>query len=149
MYEHYLAHHGVPGMKWGVRKDRVKSSGSSRKSARAENKAIKKDRKQASKNRKKLSDAELKQRITRLENERKLKTLTDQDLKPGRTATKKFLSEQGGRLAKGLAGVAVSAATGAAAYYVKNKLSSKAPDYAGGSWKDLAAYVAPNPHKKK
>lgn len=133
MYENYLYHHGVKGMKWGVRKDRVRTGkSSSRKSARSEERSIKKDRKQASKNRKKLSDAELNQRINRLEKERKLKTLTDQELKPGRTATKKFLKEQGSRIAGTVIG---GAAAGAAAYYVKKKLGGA--DYKQGGWEDF------------
>lgn len=130
----YLYHHGVKGMKWGVRKDRVKSARSARKSARAEKQALKKDRKQASKNRTKLSDQELNQRINRLEKERRLKTLTEQELSPGRSATKKFLKEQGRNIAASVIG---GAAAGAATYYVKKKLSGGS-DYAKGGWEDFA-----------
>ena len=162
MYEDYLYHHGVKGMKWGVRRNRISGIRSSQDKSykpklggikgspkqksykpkfggvksenphRKKNREIKQDRKQASKNRKNLSDAELNQRINRLEKERKLKTLTDQELKPGRTATKKFLKEQGSRLAGTIIG---GAAAGAAAYYVKKKLGGS--DYKSGGWEDF------------
>lgn len=136
-------------MKWGRRKDKRSSSSSAKKQTRKENRSIKNDRKKASKNRRKLSDQELNDRVKRLEQEKKLKDLTNNDLKPGRTAVKKFLKTNGGKLASGLAGVGISAATGAAAYYLKNKISSKSPNYSGGDWKEFANFVAPNPHRKK
>lgn len=65
--DRFLAHYGVPGMKWGVRRKRSKSARST-----------------ASK----LSDTELKKRVTRLEMEKKYVTLTTQKSQ-GDTSTMK------------------------------------------------------------
>lgn len=129
----YLIHYGVLGMKWGQRKSRIKSAVKSRVKERSQNKAIKRDRKQASKRRKTMSDAELSQRINRLEKERRLKTLTEQEISPGRSATKKFLKEQGGKMAGTIIG---GAAAGAATYYVKKTLSGNA-NYSGKNWENF------------
>lgn len=148
----YLIHYGVKGMKWGVRRHKDKTTNnkrSSRKAKREENRKVRTDRKKASRNRRKLSDKELNDRIKRLENEKKLKKLTEEDLNPGRTAVKNFMKTNGKQLASGLARVGVSAATGFAAFYLKNKISSKQPDYEGGTWTEFAKYVAPNPNAKK
>ncbi len=152
MDENYLIHYGVKGMKWGVRRRKNKTSNgrrSSKKYKREETRKVRTDRKKASRNRRNLSDKELNDRIRRLENEKKLKKLTDEDLKPGRTAVKNFMKANGKRLASGLAGVGISAATGFAAFYLKNKISSKSPNFKGGDWQEFAKYVAPNPNAKK
>ena len=72
-----ISHHGIPGMKWGVRRTKAQLA-----SAKAAKKTAKKDKKAGTsqgKLRKKaqsMSDDELKDRIKRLELEKKYVTLT-------------------------------------------------------------------------
>ena len=85
-----LKHHGVKGMKWGVRKDRKASKNSI---------DTKKDRKKTSRNVKQLSDKELITYINRLQNEKKLKSLVKEDISPGKKFVKDLLVTEGKRQA--------------------------------------------------
>lgn len=86
-YRNYLAHYGVLGMKWGVRKKRVKQSiNHHRKESR-----IKKERKNAYKRRRTMSDEELRNRINRLQMEKQYAQLSQEDLNPGRMEAKKAM----------------------------------------------------------
>lgn len=85
-----LKHHGVKGMKWGVRKDRKASKN------RID---TKKDRKKTSRNVKQLSDKELITYINRLQNEKKLKSLVKEDISPGKKFVKDLLVTEGKRQA--------------------------------------------------
>jgi|694.fasta_scaffold01451_12 hypothetical protein len=114
-----IEHAGVKGMKWGVRKQRTK------KQTREINK-----RKAAVSNRRTLSDNDLKNFISRLENEKKLKQLIEADLSPGKAVTKKLLSEGGQKVLK-------TVATGAAIYGVKVALTRQFDA------KEAASYLAP------
>lgn len=67
VYEKYLFHEGVKGMRWGHRKDRYANKNSSQKPASSSWK---------SKDAKTLSDDELKSRLTRLKREKEYKQLT-------------------------------------------------------------------------
>lgn len=110
----FLEHHGVKGMKWGVirstaqravirGKEKVKESKEKHDEKKSEKAASQKaktlstdegqrsDRVSAKKSRRTLSDTEIQSRITRLEKEKRLKDLTDEDLAPGKTATKKII----------------------------------------------------------
>lgn len=114
----FLEHYGKKGMKWGVRKDR--SSGGSRKSSKrskADQKIIN-QRNNLRKNRKKISDDDLKSYIERLQNEKKLKDLIDEDLEYGKTVTRRILGDAGQKVAK-------TAVTGAGIYAVKVVVSKK------------------------
>jgi hypothetical protein len=84
--ETFLQHYGVKGMRWGVRKNSSTSSANS---------AVKKDRKEISAKRRLISDADLDKYVSRLEKEKKLKTLIEDDLSPGKRAVKMLMSDVG------------------------------------------------------
>lgn len=129
-YPDYMYHHGVKGMKWGVRKSRVKPSRS--KKRETSDRSIRKDRLKASKSRRKLSDSELDARIKRLEKEKKLRTLTEEEINPGRTMVKNQLKKVGA------AAVAGGAVVGAR-YVMTGKINVQ----------EAANFIFPNPNKKK
>lgn len=134
-----LAHYGVKGMKWGIRRDRRKTGSSKRKKkAKIRNKrAIEKQKRRIQrKGAREMSDAELKKRIERLELEKKYKDLSERDTDPGKTIIKKILSDSGQTVAK-------NATSGAMAYAMKVALSGEF------NRKELAKYLAPNPNEKK
>lgn len=107
----FLSHHGVKGMRWGVRR---KSGGSGGSSSRTTFK----------KSPKKLSDVELNKRIKRMETEKKYNQLNKKDLSEGRKFAKEILTDSGKRVAK-------TVATGAALVAIKAALTSKfGPDVA-------------------
>lgn len=125
--DQFLYHHGVKGMKWGVRKDKVKSSVSKRRTQNKQLRSIKKKRRQADRLRSTLSNKELDTRIKRLEKEERLHTLTKNNVNTGRTETAKLLKKVGTTVATtALVGVA-SYALGASG----NKIGGKFPKIAG------------------
>ena len=126
----FIEHYGVLGMKWGVRnaesqaranrekrakkarkveqrnlKTKRKAAKASRKAQRGINrervKTINEERLEANRNRALLSDAELNRRIARLQKERQLNQLTQEELQPGRTAVKRALTNAGTETLKG------------------------------------------------
>lgn len=107
----YLVHYGVLGMKWGVRKDRVKKSLQKKRATRKQIKSIKKSRKQAMKNRFLLSESDLNRRINRLERESRLKQLTEADYSSGRKYAKKTLEKVGNKTTDALIKVGTDAVT--------------------------------------
>ena len=76
-----LAHHGVKGMKWGVRKDESHSGS--------------KFRRDVIKGRGTMSDEQLRKAINRLQMEKRLKDLASEDLGVGRKAVGSFLGKVG------------------------------------------------------
>lgn len=92
-----LYHHGIKGMKWGVRRyqnpDGTLTEAGKKRSEREARKAVKKDREWANKNRSLLSDEELNARINRLQREKQLRELTASEINPGRNAAKKILDK--------------------------------------------------------
>lgn len=119
-----IEHHGVKGMKWGVRrsqasldsaagrkptkKKKVQSTRATRKAEKAKQKtaaarakakdtSTKSGRKTASANRRQLTDNDISNLVKRLESEKKLKTLIDQDVSPGRSFAKTVMGDAGKR----------------------------------------------------
>lgn len=158
----FLKHYGIMGMKWGVRryqnpdgtltaegrrrkgksKTSLKSTSSKKESTGKKEPSDKKKNKDAekkhnldSKNRKILSDKELTDKITRLENEKKLKNLVGEEVNPGKTWVKKVMSNSGTRAANTIV-------SGAMIYFVKVALEKKFDA------KTAAQYMAPKPGKK-
>lgn len=88
MYDDYLCHYGVLGMKWGVRRNRSKSSGSSRKK-RDRTEGWSEDAKSAASLRKKkvnqMSNAELRKLNERKQLENQYRQLNPSTVKKGMT----------------------------------------------------------------
>lgn len=115
----FLVHYGKKGMRWGVRNKRTIKR-RSRKETR-----VRKARQQMLDRRRQISDNDLKTFVERLNNEKKLKTLINEDLKPGRTVTKKILSTTGQKI---ITTAAAGAAVVAVQYAVQRKLTPKFDD---------------------
>ena len=110
-----LRHYGVLGMKWGVRKDRLKASmgrakeQKERKKAREEREKLREEsrkerqaqkrteseKKHVSKNRGTLTDDEIRAKINRLRLEKELRELTEAEVSPGKKFAKEVLRESG------------------------------------------------------
>lgn len=125
-----LAHHGIKGMRWGVRKHK-KSSDTTKLSTNS-----KRERKKEIKNRRKLTDDQLKKKIERLKMEKEFKQLSMDDISPGKQYVKGILSSAG---KKSL----TVAATGAMSYAIKSAMTKE------WDMKEAAKYVGANPNQKK
>ena len=77
--EEYIEHYGVPGMKWGVRKDRKKGR-----------------RKSTSEEASTLTNKELKKRVNRLEMEKKYVRLTEERGEQGKSKSRKAVGKGAG-----------------------------------------------------
>lgn len=134
-----LHHHGIKGMRWGVRRyqnpDGSRTAlGKKRESSR--NDKEKKARKADVKNRRTMSDADLKKRVERMKLEKEYKTLVDEDTTPGKKYVFEILSAVGKK-------TLTIAAAGALAYGVKAAMTKRF------DIEEAAQYIAANPNKKK
>lgn len=132
-----LVHYGIKGMKWGVRRYQNKDGSlTSAGKTRERTKNEKRERSERSKNRRTASLEELTKQISRLETEKKLKSLTNEDIRPGRTMVAKILKSGGEKVLHGVV-------AGSMAYAVRYALTKEF------NLKEFANYIAPNPNKKK
>lgn len=92
----YLAHHGILGMKWGVRRyqneDGSLTKEGMKRYAREERLT---EKREDVKYRSTLTDQELRDKINRLQLERQLRQLTDEEINRGRSAVNEILSKVG------------------------------------------------------
>ncbi len=136
MSNEVLYHHGIKGMKWGVRRspDQLgRARGSTKSSA---DQKEKEKRKAAVRNRRTLSDAELKKRIERLKMEKEFKNLTEDNISPGKKFVSNIMSSAGTK-------ALTIAAAGAMSYGVKVAMTKEF------NIDEAASYIASNPNKKK
>lgn len=95
--ETYLAHYGVLGMKWGVRKDQSSGSGRPKKKKLSKKEAARIKKAKI----RKMSDKELEHRVRRLELEKKYSNLTKEEVSEGRRFVNKFIMDNGSKMLSG------------------------------------------------
>lgn len=153
-YKTYLAHHGIKGQKWGIRRFQNKDG--------TYTEAGQKRRAYTRKDVANMSDEELDRSINRLKKEKQLVELSGEMIEPGRYQTKKVI----GRIGTAVLGTAV---VGAAAFAGKkamdiygDRLIEYAGNYSGQGFeekaekikkfaegvKEAGRYMFPNPNKK-
>lgn len=90
--EDFLAHYGVLGMRWGVRRSRDKVSTGKRKKAKTKVSSVKKKKRKRVKD---MTDQELKDHIARLELEKKYRDLKKSEVSRGENMVKNILQKSG------------------------------------------------------
>lgn len=114
-----LYHWGIKGQKWGKRRyqnpDGTLTPEGEKRYARKE--ALKGKRDDV-KNRQTMSDQELRAKVNRLQMEKQLRELTDEECNRGRTATKKWMSRVGNKSYETAEKIVSNAAVGIAGYAI-------------------------------
>ena len=136
-----LFHHGIKGMKWGVRRFQNKdgsrtAAGKKREKTISADEQERSNRKSEVKNRRIMSSDDLRKKIERLKLEKEYKNLIKDNIAPGR----KFVSEV---LASGAKKAIPVMVAGTLAYAVKAAMTKEF------DIKEAANYIAANPNKKK
>lgn len=131
-----LYHWGIKGMKWGVRRYQNKDgtltpAGEQHYADKEKKRSMMKD----VKTRRLLSDTDIKKKIERIKLEKELKSLTEDELRPGKKAVEDILSNSGKKVATALL-------TGAGLYVVKAVMEKKF------DIKEMAGYMTPKPKNK-
>lgn len=123
IYDDYLMHHGVKGMKWGVRKDQYekafkpgrKGTGSPAERAtqasgniiEASKRLVSRRKRRPKQDYSKLSNKELQKRIQRLEMERRYSSLTDPGFSRGKQKALDILDITGDAMAVAASGAII------------------------------------------
>lgn len=115
-YESYLAHHGVPGMRWGYRKDKYKNA-AGKLAGLHQNRKKSESSTWKSKEAGNLTDEELRRRLTRLQQEKQYKEMTASRA----TRAKKWIGKTAGR-------ILVATAVGVLAKSASNAYTNMAKD---------------------
>lgn len=114
--DNFIEHYGKKGMHWGIRNVPVLKKRTRKETqARAARQKILERRRQ-------LSDSDVRNFVDRLNNEKKLKDLINQDLRPGRSMVKKILGDSGKQVVSRVIG---TIAAGAALLGIKTLLEKK------------------------
>lgn len=92
MYELKLQHHGIKGQKWGVRRFQNPDGSLT---ADGKRRAAKEKKRSDAKNRGILTNAQIKAKIQRLQLEKQLRELTDQEVNQGRVFAQNILKSIG------------------------------------------------------
>lgn len=132
MENNELYHHGIKGMKWGVRRANGKNK---LKETTDPNRQAVESRKRDLKKRRTLSDADLKKKIERLRMEDQFKSLSNDDISPGKKFVSDVLYSSGKKTLSTLA-------AGAMLYGVKYAMTKEF------DIKEAAGYMTPRPKNK-